>query len=72
MFYVIEAQAAGGVRCLAYGARSKATRFRGARQIGKSTLVRLFAEQIQGPLAEVNLERYRELNAVFESMTWVS
>ena len=42
---------------------------RGARQIGKSTLVRLFAEQIQRPLAEVNLERYPELNTVFESMS---
>lgn len=42
---------------------------RGARQIGKSTLVRLFAEQTQRPLAEVNLERYPELNAVFESMS---
>jgi uncharacterized protein len=42
---------------------------RGARQVGKSTLVRLFAEQIESPLAEVNLERYPELNAVFESMS---
>jgi uncharacterized protein len=41
---------------------------RGARQIGKSTLVRLFAEQRQRPLAEVNLERYPELNAVFEAL----
>jgi len=42
---------------------------RGARQIGKSTLVRLFAEQRQRPLAEVNLERYPELNAVFKGMS---
>ncbi len=42
---------------------------RGARQIGKSTLVRLFAEQVERPLMEVNLERYPELNAVFESMS---
>ena len=41
---------------------------RGARQIGKSTLVRLFAEQRQRPLAEVNLERYPELNAVFATL----
>jgi predicted AAA+ superfamily ATPase len=41
---------------------------RGARQIGKSTLVRLFAEQARRRFAEVNLERYPELNAVFESM----
>ncbi len=39
---------------------------RGARQVGKSTLVRLFAEQRNLPLAEVNLERYPELDAVFE------
>lgn len=42
---------------------------RGARQIGKSTLVRLFAQEIQRPLAEVNLERHPELNTVFESMS---
>jgi uncharacterized protein len=42
---------------------------RGARQIGKSTLVRLFAEQIHLPLADVNLERHPELNTVFESMS---
>jgi predicted AAA+ superfamily ATPase len=41
---------------------------RGARQIGKSTLVRLFAQARQRPLAEINLERYPELNAVFETM----
>ena len=41
---------------------------RGARQIGKSTLVRLFAEQRRRPLGEVNLERYPELNAVFETL----
>ena len=41
----------------------------GARQIGKSTLVRLFAEQCQRRLAGINLERYPELNAVFEAMS---
>ena len=51
------------------GADRKPLVIRGARQIGKSTLVRLFAEQIQRPLAEVNLERYPELNTVFESMS---
>jgi hypothetical protein len=50
------------------GADRKPLIIRGARQIGKSTLVRLFAEQRQRPLAEVNLERYPELNAVFEAM----
>jgi predicted AAA+ superfamily ATPase len=41
---------------------------RGARQVGKSTLVRLFAERQKRPLAEVNLERFPALNRVFESM----
>ena len=38
---------------------------RGARQVGKSTLVRLFAEQQNLPLAEVNLERYADLGSSF-------
>lgn len=38
---------------------------RGARQVGKSTLVRLFAERCQRPLAEVNLERHADLGPVF-------
>ena len=38
---------------------------RGARQVGKSTLVRLFAERLGRPLAEVNLERFPELAAAF-------
>jgi predicted AAA+ superfamily ATPase len=42
---------------------------RGARQTGKSTLVELFAKQILRPLAEVNLERHPELDAVFASMS---
>ena len=50
------------------GADRKPLVIRGARQIGKSTLVRLFARARQRPLAEVNLERYPELNAVFEAM----
>jgi len=39
---------------------------RGARQVGKSTLVQLFAQQHNLDLAEVNLERYPELTATFE------
>ncbi len=39
---------------------------RGARQVGKSTLVRLFAEQQDLSLAEVNLERYSDLGSSFE------
>lgn len=38
---------------------------RGARQVGKSTLVRLFAEQQRRPLIEVNLERFPQLDPVF-------
>jgi predicted AAA+ superfamily ATPase len=40
---------------------------RGARQVGKSTLVRLFAEQRGLKLAEVNLERRASLDAIFAS-----
>ncbi|MGH8229707.1 MAG: ATP-binding protein [Steroidobacteraceae bacterium] len=42
---------------------------RGARQVGKSTLVRLFAAQHQCPLIEVNLERHPQMSAVFDSMS---
>jgi predicted AAA+ superfamily ATPase len=38
---------------------------RGARQVGKSTLVKLFAEHRGRPLNEVNLDRYPNLNSVF-------
>ena len=38
---------------------------RGARQVGKSTLVRLFAGRCRRPLAEVNLERHTDLASAF-------
>lgn len=38
---------------------------RGARQVGKSTLVRLFAAAQNRSLSEVNLERYMDLAAAF-------
>ena len=38
---------------------------RGARQVGKSTLVRLFAERCGRPLAEVDLERHADLGPAF-------
>ncbi|MGH8288868.1 MAG: ATP-binding protein [Steroidobacteraceae bacterium] len=41
---------------------------RGARQVGKSTLVRLFAAQQHRPLIEVNLERRPEIGSIFETM----
>ncbi len=40
---------------------------RGTRQVGKSTLVQLFAKQLKHTLLNVNLERYPELSQVFES-----
>ena len=38
---------------------------RGARQVGKSTLVRLFAERCKRPLAEIDLERHSDLASAF-------
>lgn len=40
---------------------------RGARQVGKSTLVRMFASKIDKRLLEVNLERHPQLDSTFES-----
>nr|CAA6820381.1 MAG: Predicted ATPase (AAA+ superfamily) [uncultured Thiotrichaceae bacterium] len=40
---------------------------RGARQVGKSTLVELFAQQQSRTLLNVNLERYPELTSAFTS-----
>jgi hypothetical protein len=40
---------------------------RGARQVGKSTFVELFAKPHQQNLFNVNLERYPELSQVFSS-----
>ncbi len=40
---------------------------RGARQVGKSTLVRLFAERSKRKIHEVDLERHPELDAIFAS-----
>lgn len=37
----------------------------GARQVGKSTLVRLFAERAGRPLTEVNLERHPDIGPAF-------
>ena len=41
---------------------------RGARQVGKSTLVRLFAQEAGLDLLEVNLEKFPDLQGVFRSM----
>ncbi|MCI0516119.1 AAA family ATPase [candidate division KSB1 bacterium] len=40
---------------------------RGARQVGKSTLVRNFAQNHRLNLIEINLERHLELEAIFKS-----
>ncbi|MFV1985423.1 MAG: ATP-binding protein, partial [Thiohalomonadales bacterium] len=40
---------------------------RGARQVGKSTLVRLFSENQQQILSEINLERHPDLATTFKS-----
>ncbi len=45
--------------------RRKPLVIRGARQVGKSTLVRNFAVQNALALHEINLERHRELETVF-------
>lgn len=47
--------------------RRKPLIIRGARQVGKSTLVELFAQAQQRPLLAVNLERYPLLAKVFAS-----
>lgn len=40
---------------------------RGARQVGKTTTVRLAAEQLSVPLVEVNLERHTDLDPLFRA-----
>ncbi len=48
--------------------RRKPLILRGARQTGKSTLVRLFAQKKKLKLNEVNLEKHLYLNEVFQSL----
>ena len=48
--------------------RRKPLVLRGARQVGKSTLVRQFAANNGLALAEINLERHLYLNAVFKAL----
>ena len=40
---------------------------RGARQVGKSTLVRNFAKNNNLEIVEINLEKYKKLNKLFET-----
>jgi len=52
-----------------YGSRRrKPLVLRGARQVGKSTLVRQFAANNEMTLAEINLERHLYLDAVFKTL----
>ena len=48
--------------------RRKPLILRGARQVGKSTLVRNFARQQKLQLLEINLERQLQLEKVFSSL----
>lgn len=48
--------------------RRKPLILRGARQVGKSTLVRNFAEEQNLDLIEINLERHPHLNVAFQSL----
>ena len=48
--------------------RRKPLVLRGARQVGKSTLVRQFAANNEMTLAEINLERHLYLDAVFKTL----
>ena len=47
--------------------RRKPLIIRGARQVGKSTLVRMFAENANLDLIEINLERYLYLDDIFKT-----
>lgn len=49
-------------------AHRKPLLMRGARQVGKSTLVQNFAKGMGLRLNEINLERHRDLGSVFSSM----
>lgn len=48
--------------------RRKPLVLRGARQVGKSTLVQLFAQEENLDLIEINLELHRDLDRIFESL----
>ncbi len=49
-------------------ARRKPLVIRGARQVGKTTLVRLFAERFFEQLAEINFEREPQMASLFSSL----
>ena len=47
--------------------RRKPIIIRGARQVGKSTLVRMFAKSSNLDIIEINLEKYLYLDEIFKS-----
>jgi predicted AAA+ superfamily ATPase len=49
------------------GSKRKPIVLRGARQVGKSTLVRMFAEELNIELIEINLEKHLYLDKVFST-----
>ncbi|MCK5528220.1 MAG: ATP-binding protein [Kiritimatiellae bacterium] len=48
--------------------RRKPLVLRGARQVGKSTLIRIFAKECNMTLIEINLELHRDLDEVFSTL----
>lgn len=62
---MIHRSALGDLQRWILKARRKPLVLRGARQVGKSTLVREFAAQLGVPLWEANLEKLKGLDAVF-------
>ncbi|MDM8536786.1 ATP-binding protein [Desulfobacterales bacterium HSG17] len=48
--------------------RRKPLILRGARQVGKSTIVRMFAQQNRFELCEINLEQHMYLNDIFKTL----
>jgi len=47
--------------------RKKPLVIRGARQVGKTTAVRLAAQELGVKIVEINLERHSELNTQFQT-----
>jgi len=65
----MERTALDNMRCWLAKKRRKPLVLRGARQVGKSTLARLFARAAGRELVEVNLEVHRDLDSVFATLS---
>ena len=61
-------QAEEALKVWVASSRRKPLVLRGARQVGKSTLVRQTAQALGLPLWEVNLERYPALAGAFQTL----